>query len=410
MAVSEEIKRVIGSVSDTVMPILTERQRRLFAASFAIALGHGGVAAVCQGTGLAKTTVLAGIREIESGDASSVPAPKGPSRREGGGRKASRESMPGMLEKLEEIVAGETYGDPGRALLWTTLSLRKIAEEMAKAGFPVGYNVVARSLEELGYSRQQNQKNEQVGEPHPDRDGQFRFIDAKAREFLSAGDPVISIDTKKKELIGNFRNGGSEYRRKGDARSVLDHDFELPGLGKVAPYGVYCLNDNTGFVNLGTSHDTSEFAAESVIRWWQAVGRGGFPEARRIYVNADGGGSNRARGFCWKWELQRVADETGLEIHMSHFPPGTSKWNKVEHRLFCYISKSWQGRPLVDIETCVELISSTTTKGGLTVRCEVDRKAYDLGIKPTEEQIASIDIEECEQYGKWNYIIRPKKK
>lgn len=406
MPATIETKRAIEHVVRVVEPTLDERQRRIFLAACAESLGHGGDAFVRSLTGVSPNTLAAG-----SAEAASSPGRSERVRAEGGGRKPKAESVPGLDEAIEAMVRGETYGDPERPLLWTTLSLRKIADGLLRGyGISVSHVLVGRRLEELGYSRQQNQKNEQVGEPHPDRDGQFRFINAKAEEFIASGDPVISVDTKKKELVGNFKNGGSEYRGRGDARRVLDHDFALPELGRVAPYGVYCVNDNTGFVNLGVSHDTSEFAAESVIRWWQAVGKGSFPDARRIYVNADGGGSNKARGFCWKWELQRVADETGLEIHMSHFPPGTSKWNKVEHRLFCYISKSWQGRPLVDIETCVELISATTTKTGLKVRCEVDRRTYDLGVKPTEEQIASIDIEECERYGKWNYIIRPRKK
>ena len=331
-------------------------------------------------------------------------------RKPGAGRKSAALKNPGLYEKIEEIVSGHTYGSAVNVLLWTTLSLRKIALELEKYGYDVSQNIVSRALDDLGYSKQLNQKNLQAGEAHPDRDSQFGYINEKARSFIDGGDPVISIDTKKKEFIGNFRNNGQEYRKKKNPRNVLDHDFELPDLGKVSPYGVYVLNDNTAFVNLGTDHDTSEFAAESVCRWWFSIGKHTFPDSKRIYINADGGGSNRYRGYLWKYELQQIADLTGLEIHMSHFPPGTSKWNKVEHRLFCYITKNWQGKPLVDVETVVNLISSTTTRNGLKVNCVVDTNKYELKKQISNEMIGTINIEECEQFGKWNYIIRPNRK
>ena len=294
-----------------------------------------------------------------------------------------------------------------KPLRWTTLSLRKIAEELLKKGYKVSQNIVSRALEALGYSKQQNQKMYQVGNQHPDRDAQFQHINETAQAYLERGDPVISIDTKKKENVGNFKNPGSEYRKEKSPRKVLDHDFPIPELGKVNPYGVYVLNDNTGFVNLGTSHDTAEFAGESVYRWWETVGKSTFPEAKRLYINCDGGGSNSSRRWIWKYQLQLLANKTGLEIEVSHFPPGTSKWNKVEHRLFCYISKNWQGQPLIDIETIVSLIGSTTTKKGLKVLCQVDNNIYETGKKISEQEKESINVEFLEPFTQWNYIIRP---
>ena len=405
MPASPETKTAIDEILKTMIPILDEKQKRVLYGITSKVLGYGGTSAVHEMTGAARNTIVNGKREAEtiSGEDNGY----GRIRRPGAGRKTAKEKNPGLYEKIEEIIRNSTYGSPMTILTWTTMSLRKIASELEQYGYEVSQNIVSRALEELGYSKQQNQKNLQVGEPHPDRNAQFEFINDKAKEFLEAGEPVISIDTKKKELIGNFKNNGSEYRKEKDPRQVLDHDFALPELGKVAPYGVYVLNDNTGFVNLGTDHDTSEFAAESICRWWFTIGRHTFPNAKRIYINADGGGSNRPRGLQWKYQLQQIADLTGLEIHMSHFPPGTSKWNKIEHRLFCYITKNWQGKPLVDIETVVNLISSTTTKKGLKVRCVVDTNKYELKQKITDEQAESINLEECDQFGKWNYIIRP---
>jgi len=405
MPASTETKAAIDEILKTMIPILDEKQKRVMYGITSKVLGYGGTAAVHEMTGAARNTIVSGKREAEAiGDEENGDRRI---RRPGAGRKTAKEKNPGLYEKIEEIVSNSTYGSPMKVLTWTTMSLRKIASELRQYGYEVSQNIVSRALEELGYSKQQNQKNLQVGEPHPDRDAQFRFINEKAKEFLEAGDPVISIDTKKKELIGNFKNNGSEYRKEKEPRQVLDHDFALPELGKVAPYGVYVLNDNTGFVNLGTDHDTSEFAAESICRWWFTVGINTFPNAKRIYINSDGGGSNRPRGLQWKYQLQQIADITDLEIHMSHFPPGTSKWNKIEHRLFCYITKNWQGKPLIDIETVVNLISSTTTSKGLKVKCVVDTNKYELKQQITDEQAKSINLEECDQFGKWNYIIRP---
>ena len=411
MPASSETRNAVTSILKDMMPLLNEKQQRFLLGSAARSLGHGGIALVNEVTGAARTTISSGIEELDNACLSESDKSKDQRiRKPGAGRKSAALKNPGLYEKIEEIVSGHTYGSAVNVLLWTTLSLRKIALELEKYGYDVSQNIVSRALDDLGYSKQLNQKNLQVGEAHPDRDSQFGYINEKARSFIDGGDPVISIDTKKKEFIGNFRNNGREYRKKKNPRNVLDHDFELPDLGKVSPYGVYVLNDNTAFVNLGTDHDTSEFAAESVCRWWFSIGKHTFPDSKRIYINADGGGSNRYRGYLWKYELQQIADLTGLEIHMSHFPPGTSKWNKVEHRLFCYITKNWQGKPLVDVETVVNLISSTTTRNGLKVNCVVDTNKYELKKQISNEMIGTINIEECEQFGKWNYIIRPNRK
>ena len=314
---------------------------------------------------------------------------------------------PSLLSYIEAIIENNTYGDPEKVISWTNLSLRDISALLSeKYNVNAGKDIVSRALEELGYSKQVNQKMMQVGNQHVDRNAQFEFINSTAQEFISAGLPVISTDTKKKELVGNFKNPGAEYREAKSPRKVLDHDFPLPDLGKVAPYGVYLINDNMGFVNLGTDHDTSAFAVESIRRWWNIVGKHTYPDAKKLYINCDGGGSNGWRVRLWKYELALFAEETGLELHVSHFPPGTSKWNKIEHRLFCYITKNWSGKPLVDINTIVNLISSTKTNKGLVVKCVVDTNIYPTGLKADDETMAKIDIEKVGPNESWNYIIR----
>ena len=345
MSASPETKDVVKKILLDVSPYLDEKQRRILYGSAASALGHGGIAFVNEATGAARNTIKSGKEEIALSEMNE-PVPDSDRkriRRPGGGRKSALEKNPTLYEKIEEIVTknGDTYGDPEKPLRWTTWSLRKIARELLRSGINVSQNVVSRALDALGYSKQQNQKMYQVGEQHPDRDAQFHFINDTSEEFLAHGDPVISIDTKKKENVGNFKNNGSEYRPEKNPRKVLDHDFPLPELGKVAPYGVYVLNDNTGFVNLGISHDTPEFAGESVAQWWRCVGKNTFPNAKRLYITCDSGGSNGCRVWLWKHYVQELANETGMEIHVSHFPTGTSKWNKIEHRLFCHISKNW---------------------------------------------------------------------
>ena len=407
-----DTKEVVKKIITDITPYLDEKQRRILYGSAADAMGHGGVAFINEITGSARNTITSGKQQIQNDQSKSREEIKSDAKRirkPGGGRKKASEKNPLLYDKIEEIInqSCATYGDPEKPLRWTTWSLRKIAEELLKYGIEVSQNIVSRALDALGYSKQQNQKMYQVGEQHSDRDAQFNFINNKSSEFLADGCPVISVDTKKKENIGNFKNNGAEYRPVKDPRSVLDHDFPLPELGKVAPYGVYVLNNNTGFVNLGTSHDTPEFAAESVAQWWRCVGKHTFPDAKKLYVTADSGGSNGCRVWLWKYYIQQLANETGLEIHVSHYPTGTSKWNKVEHRLFCYISKNWQGQPLIDVETVVNLIGSTTTKNGLSVICRVDKNEYDTGKKITEEEKDSLNIEFCGPNEKWNYIIKP---
>lgn len=409
MFASEETKYAVKQILTNMMPVLDEYQRRILVGSAASALGHGGTAFVRSVTGSSKDTIRSGMIEIAANSAMGSNTHPDKLRSPGAGRKSALDKNPMLYEKIEEIInkSGDTYGDPQKPLRWTTWSLRKIAKELLGQGIAVSQNIVSRALDALGYSKQQNQKMYQVGEQHPDRDAQFRFINETSSKFLSEGEPVISIDTKKKENVGNFKNNGTEYRPGKDPRKVLDHDFPLPELGKVSPYGVYVLNDNTGFVNLGLSHDTPEFAGESIFQWWQCVGKNTFPRAKRLYITCDSGGSNGCRIWLWKHYVQELANKTQLEIHVSHFPTGTSKWNKVEHRLFCYISKNWQGQPLVDIETIVNLIGSTTTEKGLSVICRVDEKQYETGRKITEGQKANLNIEFVSPNEKWNYIIRP---
>ena len=411
MVASIETKVAVKQILLDLAPYLDEKQKRVLYGSAASVLGHGGITFVNEITGSARNTIVAGMNEITSPveNKSFQDGRTDRVRKPGAGRKSALEKNPLLYEKIEEIITqnGDTYGNPEKPLRWTTWSLRKIASELVKFGITVSQNIVSRALDVLGYSKQQNQKMYQVGEQHPDRDAQFCFINETSAEFLSHGEPVISIDTKKKENVGNFKNNGTEYRQVNSPRKVLDHDFPLPELGKVAPYGVYVLNDNTGFVNLGISHDTPEFAGESVAQWWRCVGKNTFPEAKRLYITCDSGGSNGCRIWLWKHYVQQLANETQMEIHVSHFPTGTSKWNKIEHRLFCYISKNWQGRPLIDVETIVNLIGSTTTEKGLSVTCHVDENHYELGKKITAEQKENINIEFVGPNEKWNYIIRP---
>lgn len=411
MVASIETKAAVKQILQDLTPYLDEKQKRILYGSAASVLGHGGITFVNEITGSARNTITSGMDEISSPveELTSSDGRTDRIRKPGAGRKSALEKNPQLYEKIEEIITqnGDTYGNPERPLRWTTWSLRKIATELVKSGIKVSQNIVSRALDALGYSKQQNQKMYQVGEQHPDRDAQFCFINETSAEFLSKGEPVISIDTKKKENVGNFKNNGAEYRQVNNPRRVLDHDFPLPELGKVAPYGVYVLNDNTGFVNLGISHDTPEFAGESVAQWWRCVGKNTFPDAKRLYITCDSGGSNGCRIWLWKHYVQQLANETQMEIHVSHFPTGTSKWNKIEHRLFCYISKNWQGQPLIDVETIVNLIGSTTTEKGLSVICRVDENHYERGKKITEGQKENLNIEFVGPNEKWNYIIRP---
>jgi hypothetical protein len=397
---AEQIQMLWDSMSST----LNESQKRQYAASLASAYGYGGATVVHQVTGLAMNTITRGKKDLSLNKEA---APER-IRREGGGPKWSEEKYPDIQEHIGAIVEDSTYGNPEKTLSWTTESLRSIARKLDEQyGEKVTHVTVGSILEDMGYSKQANQKMLQVGEPHPDRNAQFEYISEKAREFIELGEPVISVDTKKKENIGNFKNPGQEYRKSKDPRKVLDHDFPIEELGKVSPYGIYNLNLNIGFVNLGTSHDTAEFAAESIFRWWKAVGERSYRNAKKLLITCDCGGSNGNRHRLWKYQINQLASRFGIEIHVCHFPPGTSKWNKVEHRLFCYISKNWQGKPLIDIETAIELIGSTTTETGLKVICQRDDTVYELKKTVSDEDFAAINITKLDPFPSWNYCFNP---
>lgn len=384
-----------------------EKQKRILLGKATEVYGRGGATHVKELTGVAFSTLHSGNVEANSEEGI---VSDGRTRREGAGRKPFAEHHPDVIKAIEKIIDGQTYGDPSKMLHWVpqSMSLRKIeAILIDEYGIQVSYVKVSQLLTDMGYSKQVNRKMLQVGEPSPDRDEQFGIINDLAKQYLEAGDPVISVDTKKKENIGNFKNNGAEYRKTKDPRKVWDHDFPVAELGKVNPYGVYVLNSNTGFINLGTDHDTSEFAVTSIAAWWDSCGKNSFPEARRIYITCDGSGSNSSRSRAWKYGLQKLADYTGLEIMVSHYPPGASKWNKIEHRMFCYISKNWQGKPLIDIETVVSLISNTTTQNGLKIDCLVDNNVYPIGRKVSDDELAQVNHIPYERLGRWNYTIMP---
>ena len=384
--------------------ILNERQYRCFLGTTAISLGRGGQALVARLSGSSINTVRKGVEEVSS---SSTAENSEQIRKPGGGRKSAATLYPQLYEYIEKIIDGKTYGNPEKIIHWTTQSLMSIADVLyTDYGIKVSHTVVASALEKMGYSKQMNQKMLQVGKPHADRNAQFEYINATSKKYISERNPVISIDCKKKENLGNFKNNGKEYRKKNDPRKVLDHDFLNKELGTVAPYGIYDIDKNIGFVNLGTSHDTAEFAVNSILQWWLHIGKETYPKAKRLYINCDGGGSNGSRLHLWKTQLAEFAETTGLEVHVSHFPPGTSKWNKIEHRLFCFISKNWAGQPLIDIETVIDLIGSTTTKQGLKVKCILDENEYPTGIKVDDEEYDRVDIDRIDPMPDWNYVIR----
>jgi len=394
---------IVKNRINTMLTLLDEKQKRIYLATEAESLGYGGIKAVHELTGVSMTTIIRGKKELQKGTVEQNRV-----RRSGGGRKTITRKYDCIKDEIEKIVGVNTSGDPERILFWTTKSLRNIEKVLNKTGFEVSHDTISNLLRDMGYSLQQNQKMLQVGEPHPDRDAQFEFINKKCGEFIREGHPVISVDTKKKELIGNFKNNGSEYSPKKDPISVLDHDFPIIELGKVAPYGVYDISRNEGFVNLGVSHDTAEFAVESILRWWKTLGMNTYPKATKLYINSDNGGSNGSRVKLWKKQLQEFANLTGLDTYVSHFPPGTSKWNKVEHRMFCFISKNWRGRPLISIKTVIELIENTTTSKGLKIVCVKDSSKYELGTKVSDEELTKINITRDSFHGDWNYMISPK--
>ena len=375
----------------------------MFAASEARAAGHGGVTAVSQSTGIARSTIDRGLADLRSGAVMFSPRV----RRQGGGGKPASETQPGLLEALNDLVQSSIRGDPEAALLWVSKSQRHLSAALAGLGFSAGQKLVGRLLKRLGFSLQANAKTRE-GTSHPDRNAQFEHINAEVKAFQAAGEPVISVDTKKKELVGDFKNGGRELRPKGQPEPVRVHDFVIPELGKVAPYGVYDVTANDGWVNLGISHDTAAFAVASIRRWWHVLGAVRYPSAKRLLINADCGGSNGNRVRLWKRELQVLADELGIAITVNHLPPGTSKWNRIEHKLFAFITMNWRGKPLVSYLAIIQLIASTTTDTGLTVACHLDANSYDKGIKVTDAEMAALNIRPAEFRGEWNYTISPK--
>lgn len=384
-------------------PVLDEKSRRLLAAAESKAWGRGGISAVSNSTGVSRQVIRQGLRELER----SPTHPVGRIRRPGGGRKSARQKDPTLVADLEKLVEPTTRGDPECCLRWTSKSVRRLAEELAGMGHEVSYPVVAELLHEMGYSLQANRKTKE-GDSHPDRNAQFEHINARVQQYMGIQQPVISVDTKKKELVGDFRNGGQDWRPHGKPEKVRVHDFLIPELGRAAPYGIYDLAQNTGWVSVGIDHDTASFAVETIRRWWHAMGKEKYPQAKRLMITADGGGSNGSRLRLWKLELQRLADETGLAIAVSHFPPGTSKWNKIEHRLFSFISKNWRGQPLTSLQVIVSLIAGTTTRKGLKVHAEIDDHSYPAGIKVPDEEMDQINLRRDEFHGEWNYEILPR--
>jgi transposase len=382
-----------------LLPFLNEQNRRLFAGAQALALGRGGLRLVAAATGLALNTIRAGVKQLQT----ESPRPSR-SRAPGGGRKKLSVTDVSLVESLERLVDPVTRGDPMSPLRWTCKSTTRLAEELRAQGHAVSQRTVCDLLHKAHYSLQGLRKQRE-GAQNPDRNAQFENIAAKVREFQDAGQPVISVDTKKKELIGDFKNGGHEWQPAGRPEMVRTHDFMDKELGKVAPYGVYDILRNEGWVSVGIDHDTSAFAVESIRRWWLEMGRGSYPQARRLLITADGGGSNGTRTRLWKMELQKLADEVDLELSVCHFPPGTSKWNKIEHRMFCHITQNWRGRPLVSRQAVVELIGQTTTQAGLKVRAALDEGAYPSGVKVTDEELSAVVIKPDDFHGEWNYTI-----
>jgi transposase len=379
-----------------------ERRRRLWAGAEALSHGRGGQAAVIRATGLSHETVRRGMREIRAGEG----LEGGRVRRAGGGRKALTETDPTLLADLERLVGDEARGDPESPLRWTAKSVRALARALRELGHRVSHETVAKCLRALGYSLQSNRKTKE-GASHPDRDAQFHHINAKVAEALGAGEPTVSVDTKKKELVGDFKNAGREWRPKGDAVPVRVHDFKDKQLGKVNPYGVYDIANDEGWVSVGIDADTAEFAVASIQSWWEHLGKERFPDAKTLTITADCGGSNGNRTRLWKTELQRLANETGLAIQVCHFPPGTSKWNKIEHRLFSFISRNWRGRPLVSRQAIVSLIGATTSTAGLEVHAQLDERSYPRGVKVTDTQLAAVNLTRDQFHGEWNYTIKP---
>ncbi len=391
----------------SLRPELDERRRRQWAATEARDLGWGGVSVVARATGLSRTTIIAGRGEL------ALPARQRAAeamrvRHPGGGRRPLAETDPGLMAALEALVEPSARGDPESPLRWTCKSIRRLADELTRENHPVGAVTVAKLLRQAGYSLQANRKTRE-GASHPDRNAQFEYINDSVRRFLQRGQPAISVDTKKKELVGDFKNAGREWRPRGTPEEVRVHDFLIKTLGKAIPYGVYDMLNDQGWVNVGIDHDTAQFAANSIRRWWKEMGQRRFPRAKDLLITADGGGSNSHRSRLWKVSLQELADELGLKLFVCHFPPGTSKWNKIEHRLFSFITHNWRGRPLTSHQTIVNLIASTTTRTGLIVKAALDTNHYETKIKVPDEQLERLRLKRHDFHGDWNYTITPRK-
>ena len=388
----------------SVLPVLNEKQSRIFLASEAESIGWGGKSKIAKLSGVSRASIARGVQEIKSSD---MDVEKGKIRKPGGGRKTEVSKNAGLVEAIKQIIEPHTVGDPERLLLWTSKSVRKIKEMLDKQGYKISHELIRQILQESGYSLQTNRKTREGGD-HPDRDAQFEFINRQSKEFTGNSQPVISVDCKKKELIGNYKNGGREWQPVKNPTEVNVYDFVDKTNGKASPYGIYDVAKNKGWISVGISSDTAAFAAATIRSWWENEGRNTYPNADRLYITSDGGGSNGSRNRLWKNELQQFATDTGLKVYVSHFPPGTSKWNKIEHRLFSYISMNWRGKPLTSLAVIIGLINGTKTITGLTVRAVLDENIYKTGIKIEDEDFKKINIETNDFCGQWNYIIYPK--
>ena len=395
--------RIIQEKYKALNEILDERGKRIWAAVEARSLQHGGISKVAKATGLSRTTIHVGFKELESGESS---APPGRIRKKGGGRKPLTHHAPDIISALDALIEPTTRGDPESPLRWTCKSTRHLAQELKQQGYSIGDRKVAELLHDMGYSLQANAKTIE-GTQHPDRNAQFEHISARTKAFQRRNQPVISVDTKKKELVGNFKNNGREWQPQGAPQETNVHDFQDKELGKVIPYGVYDVTDNSGWVSVGIDHDTADFAVDSILSWWKHMGSQAYPAAGELLICADSGGSNSSRSRLWKLGLQRLADIIGLPINVCHLPPGTSKWNKIEHRMFSFITQNWRGQPLVSHETVVNLIGNTTTTTGLHIKAKLNRKKYQLGVKVSNAELSKVNLKPAKFHGDWNYTVTP---
>lgn len=400
-----DLKQSIQNRFTRLSPYLNERSRRLWAASESLEIGYGGIALVCEATGMSRVTIYKGLSELKEEPGFETDLTR--VRKTGGGRKQITEKEPELIKSLESLLEPYTLGDPMRPLKWTCKSTENLALELKRQGYVVSARTVSSILKDLGYSLQANQKRHE-GKGHPDRNAQFEYINTMVEAFQSRGSPVISVDAKKKELVGNYKNAGREWEKKGKPQEVEAYDFIDPDKGKVTPYGVYDTTLNVGWVSVGTDHDTAQFAASSISNWWSNMGEAAYPEAKELLILADGGGSNGSRNRLWKKSLQEFADREGIKIAMCHFPPGTSKWNKIEHRMFCHITQNWRGKPLITHEVIVKLIGATVTRAGLKIKAQLDEAKYPTGQKVSDSEMEALAIETADFHGEWNYLISPR--